>query len=129
MTQSFSAKYRGFSTAKHVATRGKTFSTADVETIKRDIFNHINTIPGERVMNPAFGTRIPLMAFEPLDNISIKIIEDDLRKVFEYDPRVRLIDIAILAMPDNNAVVAICDVQWIELNTSETYKLEFPVGS
>lgn len=121
--------YRGFSTQKAWETRGRTFSTSDVETVKADLMNHIYTIRGERVMQPNFGTRIPLMAFEPLDPISIKIIEDDLREVFAYDPRVRLIDIAVLAMPDNNAIVAIVDVQYIELGTFDSLKLEFPTGS
>ena len=80
-------------------------------------------------MQPTFGTRIPLMAFEPLDPTSIQIIEDDLRKVFEYDPRVRLIEIAVLAMPDNNAIAAFVDIEYIELDVTETLKLSFPVGS
>lgn len=121
--------YRGFSTETNQALRGRTFSTRDVETVKRDLLNHIFTIPGERVMLPDFGTRIPLMAFEPLDEVSIQIIEDDLRKVFEYDPRVRLIEIAVLPLPDNNAIVAMVDVFYVELEVNETIRLEFPVGT
>lgn len=123
------ATYRGFSTAKQLETRGKTFSTSDIETVKRDLLNHIYTIPGERVMQPNFGTRIPLMEFEPLDPNSIKIIKDDLAMVMNYDPRVRLIDIAVLAMPDNNAIVALIDIEFVKFNVTETMKLEFPVGS
>lgn len=128
-TQARSALYRGFSTQTHIDTRGKTFSTADIETVKRDLMNHIYTIPGERVMNPNFGTRIPLMAFEPLDQVSMKIIEEDLRKVFEYDPRVRLMDLAILPLPNNNAIVALVDLEYIELEVTETMKLTFAVGT
>jgi phage baseplate assembly protein W len=128
-TRARSSTYRGFSTQAHIDNRGKTFSTIDIETVKRDLLNHIYTIPGERVMQPDFGTRIPLMAFEPLDTISIQIIKDDLTKVFNYDPRVRLIDIAVLPMPDNNAIVALVDLQYIELDVNETMKLSFPVGA
>lgn len=123
------ATYRGFSTQKSMETRGRTFSTTDAETIKSDLLNHIYTIPGERVMFPNFGTRIPLMAFEPLDPTSLKIVEDDLRMVFEYDPRVKLIDLVVLAMPDNNAIIAIVDVQYIQLSVFDTLKLEFPTGA
>jgi phage baseplate assembly protein W len=123
------AKYRGFSTAKQLETRGVTFSTADIETVKRDLLNHIFTIPGERVMNPTFGTRIPLMQFEPLDEKSIKIIEDDLKAVVSYDPRVRLIEVAVLAMPDNNAIVAYLDLEYLQLGVTETMKLSFQTGS
>jgi phage baseplate assembly protein W len=128
-TRARSSTYRGFSTQAHIDNRGKTFSTVDIETVKRDLLNHIYTIPGERVMQPDFGTRIPLMAFEPLDTTSIQIIKDDLTKVFNYDPRVRLIDIAVLPMPDNNAIVALVDLQYIELDVNETMKLSFPVGA
>ncbi len=121
--------YRGFSTQKSLETRGRTFSTSDVETVKADLMNHIFTIKGERVMQPKFGTRIPLMAFEPLDPTSLKIIEDDLREVFTYDPRVKLLALAVLALPDNNAIVAVIDIQYLELGTFDTLKLEFPTGS
>lgn len=121
--------YRGFSTQKSLETRGRTFSTTDVETIKADLLNHIYTIRGERVMQPNFGTRIPLMAFEPLDSTSMMIIEEDLRGVFEYDPRVKLIEIVVLPLPDNNAIAAVVDIQYLELGMFDTLKLEFPTGS
>lgn len=120
--------YRGFSTAFASANRGKGFSTSNFETVKYDLLNHINTIRGERVMQPTFGTRIPLMAFEPLDPTSLKIIEDDLREVINYDPRVSLVELAILPLPDSNAVVALVDLIYVELGTKETLKLDFPVG-
>jgi phage baseplate assembly protein W len=105
------------------------FSTVNVETVKRDLLNHIYTIPGERVMQPNFGTRIPLLAFQPLDQTTLKIIEDDLRMVVNYDPRVKLVDIALVPLPDNNAIVALIDLIYVQLDVPETLKLEFPVGS
>lgn len=121
--------YRGFSTAVQEESRGRSFSTTDMQTVNRDLLNHIYTIPGERVMQPKFGTRIPLMAFEPLDERSIEIIKEDLTMVMTYDPRVRLIDIAILPLPDNNAIVALVDLEYLELDVKETLRLDFPVGS
>ena len=129
ITKAFTSIYRGFSTSASIANHGKSFSTTDIETIKQDLLNHIYTIPGERVMMPDFGTRIPLMAFEPLDPTSIQIIKDDLTKVMNFDPRVRLIDIAVLPMPDNNAIVALVDLEYIELGTVETLNLQFAVGT
>ena len=128
-SQAYSALYRGFSTASALKNGARSFTTRDVETIKQDLMNHIYTIRGERVMQPNFGTRIPLMAFEPLDESSLAIIKEDLTEVFTYDPRVRLLDIALLPMPDNNAIAAFVDIEYLELNTRETLKLDFPVGS
>lgn len=121
--------YRGFSTAHHLTNPANGFTLAGAELINQDLFNHIHTIPGERVMQPSFGTRIPLLVFEPLDATTIAIVEEDLRKVFTYDPRVKLIELAVLALPDNNAIAAIVDLEYIALGTTETLRLEFPVGS
>jgi len=120
-------RYRGFSTASGDPTKG--FALSGTALINQDLLNHIYTVPGERVMLPDFGTRISLLAFEPLDQDTISIIDEDLRKVFSYDPRVRLLDLAIQALPNNNAIVAYADLQYLELNVTETLKLEFPVGS
>lgn len=121
--------YRGFSTRTSMKTRGKTFSTRDIDTVKQDLLNHIYTIPGERVMLPDFGTRIPMLAFEPIDDKTIEIIREDLYKVFNYDPRVEVLAVTVLALPDNNTVLALADLLYIEFEVKETLRLEFKVGS
>lgn len=113
-------KYLGFST---FAKKG--FQLSGTELINRDLLNHIYTLKGERVMMPGYGTRIPLIAFEPLDQLILQDIEDDLREVVAYDPRVNLIDIAVTALPNNNAVVAFLDLEYVELGTFDTLHLEF----
>lgn len=121
--------YRGFSTRTHLASRGATFMTSNVETVKQDLLNHIYTIKGERVMQPGFGTRIPLLAFEPLDAGTLTIVEEDLNEVFTYDPRVELLGLSVVAAPDNNTIIAVVDLRYLELDVRETLKLDFPVGS
>lgn len=120
--------YRGFSTLFHKENPDKGFMTSNMETVKRDLLNHIWTIRGERVMLPNFGTSIPMLPFEPLDENTIKVVENDLREVFTYDPRVELIELVVTALPDNNAIYAVADLRYVELNVTETLKLEFPVG-
>lgn len=87
--------------------------------------NHIYTIPGERVYMPEFGTRIPLLVFEALDEDTLGIIRQDLKKVVDYDPRVRLIDMSVNAIPDQNMIIAFVDLEYVELNMKETIRLEF----
>ncbi len=118
--------YRGFSTVDFLTNRSMMLT--GVELVNRDLLNHIYTVPGERVHLPTFGTRIPLLAFEPLDQKTLSIVREDLTKVIEYDPRVQLIDMAVTAMPDNNAIAAFVDLRYIELAVTETLHLEFPVG-
>lgn len=119
------SKYNGFSTfgAK------KGFKLTDKELIIRDLMNHIYTLRGERVMMPSLGTRIPLMAFEPLDQITLDAVEEDLKAVVDYDPRVKLKDIVVMALPDNNGIVVVVDIEYVELGITETLRLEFPTAS
>jgi len=121
------AIYRGFSTLKFLETRN-TFLTVNKETVKRDLMNHLYTIKGERPHRPDFGTRIPLLAFEPLDDKTLQIVRDDLRSVFEFDPRVKLLDMTVLAAPDNNMIIAFVDILYIQLNVKETLKLDVGVS-
>lgn len=117
------ALYRGFSTAEFQKTRS--FGLTNQELVKRDLLNYIYTIPGERPHMPDFGTRIPLLTFELLDDITLNIIREDLKKAIAADPRLELIDLVVLAMPDSNSVVAALDVRYLELNVTETIRLDF----
>jgi phage baseplate assembly protein W len=121
--------YRGFSTYANINTRGKTFAVRDIDVVKQDLMNHIYTIPGERVMLPNFGTRIPLLAFEPLDEGTIQIVREDLQKVFDYDPRVEVREMSVLAIPNQNMILALVDLYYVEFEVTETLNLEFSVGS
>lgn len=109
--------YRGFSSYEYQAK--KTFSIADVELVKLDLLNHIFTRRGERVMMPTFGTRIPDLVFEPLDPITLAVLEEDLRAVFEFDPRVKLLELQINPEYDSNAVTASARLLYIELNLTD----------
>jgi phage baseplate assembly protein W len=120
--------YRGFSTEAYLTNRKNGFMLTNQALVKEDLLNHLYTIPGERVHQPEFGTRIPLLVFEPLDEQTLEIVRQDLRKVIDYDPRVRLVDMTVQAAPDNNMIIAFVDLLYVELDVTETLKLEFGVG-
>jgi phage baseplate assembly protein W len=96
------------------------------DLVKRDLLNHIWTAKGERVMMPNFGTRIPVLAFEQNDETTRAMVENDLREVFEYDPRVRLLNLQVANLPDNNAIVAIVDLLYLEFDVRDTLNIEVP---
>lgn len=106
--------YRGFSSYGYQ--KKHSFVLTDIELVKIDILNYIYTKKGERVMMPNFGTRIPMLAFEPLDQITLDILEEDLRAAINFDPRVKLINLQIIPSYDENYVVANLNVLYIELN-------------
>lgn len=117
--------YTGFSTTSPETS----FRLTDIELIKRDLLNHIYTIKGERPMRPNWGTRIPMLAFEPLDQTTIDIVKEDLTEVVNDEPRVKLIDMAVLALPDNSAIVAFLDLLYVELGVQETMNLSIALST
>lgn len=114
--------YKGFSTQDW--RKRRTFSLSNVDLVKRDLLNHIYTIKGERVMMPNFGTRIPLLAFEPNDEHTRKIVEEDLNFVFKYDPRVKVLGLNVLSLPDNNAIIAVADLLYVEFDVRDELRIE-----
>lgn len=74
-------------------------------------------------MLPNFGTRIPDLAFEPLDQITLDILEEDLRAVFDFDPRVQLLELRIVPYYDSNVVVAGARLLYLELNMQDNLDL------
>lgn len=109
--------YRGFSS--HEYQTKKMFGIKDLELVKIDLLNHVFTRRGERVMMPTFGTRIPDVAFEPLDEVTLMIIEEDLRLVFNFDPRVKLVELTVTPNYDENSVVASATLYYVELDMTD----------
>jgi phage baseplate assembly protein W len=118
--------YHGFSSDNWIESGH--FGVTNMEVIKADLMNHLMTAKGDRVMMPDWGTRIPLMLFEPNDETSRRIIEEDIRYVINYDPRIRLIDMQVVSLPDNNAVLALIDVLYVEFNVTDTLRIEVKTG-
>jgi phage baseplate assembly protein W len=106
--------YKGYSSYNYQTE--KSFALTDISLVKMDLLNHIYTRKGERVMMPNFGTRIPDLAFEPLDQITLDILEEDLRTVIAFDPRVQLLELSIIPYYDDNAVVASARLLYLELD-------------
>jgi phage baseplate assembly protein W len=106
--------YKGYSS--HEYATNKTFSLTDMELVQVDLLSHIYTRKGDRIMMPNFGTRIPDMVFEPLDDFTLAIINEDLRAVVAYDPRVNLLNLVITPLQDSNTITASLTLLYVELN-------------
>lgn len=113
--------YRGYSTFEYE--RNKSLSITDIDLVQLDLLNHIFTVKGTRVMMPDFGTNIPILAFEPLDELLIDEVYTELLSVFDYDPRVDVISLRIVPDFDNSSVVATARLRYIELNTVDDFDL------
>lgn len=119
--------YRGYSS--HEYETNKTFKINDIELVQLDLLSHIFTRKTDRVMMPNFGTRIPDMAFEPLDAFTLDIIEEDLRAVVAFDPRVQLLNLTITPQEDSNAVTASLRLLYVELNVEAGMDINIAVAN
>lgn len=114
--------YRGFSTAGYLSDK-QSFRLSDIDIVKRDLLNHIYTRRGERVMMSNFGTTIPDLLFEPLDGSTTAEVRQQLEFVFNYDPRVTLIELNVFAVPELNGLIASAVLQYVELDVVDRFDL------
>lgn len=103
--------------------KNKSFTLTDVQLVELDLLNQIYTRRGSRVMMPTFGTLIPELVFEPLDEETISTIESELITVFQFDPRVNLITMSVIPNYDNYTVTATAVLFYVELNLTQPFQL------
>ena len=108
------SRYRGYSSLQFEKTGS--FVLTDMDLIKSDLINHIFTRKGERVMMPTFGTEIPDLVFEPLDEDLVEIVKDELETVFNFDPRVSIVALQVEPIFKQNAIYVEARLRYIELN-------------
>lgn len=118
--------YKGLSTKRYESGEAL-FDLNDVKLIEEDLLNELFTVKGERLYMPEFGTRIPLLIFEPNDPETIAILDEDIRDVIGRDPRVTLEALSILQAIDRNALIAIAKINYLEFSVVRDLNIE--VGS
>lgn len=118
--------YKGFSSFEFQ--RRKTFKLRDLELVKMDLLNHIFTKRGSRVMMPTFGTQIPEMAFEPLDAETIDIVESEVTRVLNFDPRVEILSLEVQPDYDQSSLYVGARVLYVELNLIDNLELNITFG-
>tara|TARA_R110000803_G_scaffold208988_1_gene278108 strand:+ start:513 stop:890 length:378 start_codon:yes stop_codon:yes gene_type:complete len=112
-------RYKGFSTVNQV----KKFRLVDFELVKQDLINHFSVKKGEKLMNPDFGSIIWSSLYEPLTEDVKATIVDDVTRIVQYDPRLRVNRVVIDEF-DHGLQVEI-DLTFLLGNYSEKLKLEF----
>ena len=71
----------------------------DLRLVQNDVLQLLFTLPGERVHRLDFGTRLRSSVFEPLDEVSMDELADDIRRALDtYEPR--LLQTAVYLTPD-----------------------------
>ena len=69
--------------------------------IKNSIVNCFLTAPGQKILNPTFGIDLRRFLFEPVDDYTSEIIEDDIsRRLPLLEPRITVTNVSVIADPD-----------------------------
>lgn len=112
-------RYKGFSTIDQT----KKFRLTDLELIKRDLLNHFAIRKGEKLMNSNFGSIIWNVMFEPLTADVKALVVDDIQRVINSDPRIR-VDNVLVDQLDLGLQVQI-DLTILPDNYSDVISLQF----
>lgn len=119
--------YRGLSFRNF--SKNKSIKLYDVDLIKKDLLNNIFTRRGERVKMFTYGTRIPDLVFEQLDDIALTVITEDLNAVVSSEPRVDLVDLRIVPLYDRNVVIASLVLYYVELDFTDQFDVSIQFES
>ena len=114
------AIFKGYST---VDIRFGSVILEDVDIAKRDLLNHFYTRKGERLGEPEFGSILPDLVFEPLDDFTISLVEDDVREVIGNDPRWILDDLDIQVA--DHSITCVVNLTYKQTSTVEELYLKF----
>jgi uncharacterized protein len=84
------------------------------------------TAPGERVMQETFGTDLPRLMFEELDQSLASTIERLIKNsIIEHEPRIRLEGVDVVSSP-GDAHGLLVHVQYTVRATNSRFNMVFP---
>ena len=86
----------------------------DIDAVKQSVKNLVLTAQGERPFNPLLGSNIRALLFEPVDDFTAFDIDEQVRQTIKnHEPRVRVLDVDVIAEADNNRFKLSIDFQMI----------------
>ena len=115
-----SRAYKGIST---VNSDGTTFNLYDIALIKQDIINHFHIRVGEKLENPAFGTIIWDVLFEPMTDQLKEAIANNVTQIINYDPRVQVDQVTVDTY--ESGIMIECVLTYLPYNISESMRMKF----
>jgi len=117
------ATYKGFSTLNSP----KKFTLTDFQLAKQDLINYFSIRKGQKLMQPNFGTIIWDMLFEPLDDTTRQLIQQDITRIVGYDPRLKVGQVAI-TQQDTGFLIQLT-LSYVNTNQVSTLELNFNQNS
>lgn len=98
-------RFLGFPYPIEKTPRGYFYSQDEIDQIKSDLLILLLTNPGERVMNPSYGTPLKKLIFEPND----PRLRDEARNLIinsikRWEPRIALRQVEVLSRVEGNSL-------------------------
>lgn len=85
--------YKGFNTQGNNFSNSYTLTGYDIA--KQDLINHFNIRKGEKLQLPDFGSIVWDKVYEPLTEMVVEEISQDIKTVIAYDPRIEAENIVV----------------------------------
>ena len=111
--------YRGFSTQ----TGTNNYKLFDFNLVKQDLINAFNIRKGEKLMNPDYGTVIWDLIFDPFDDNTKQVIQEDIKRIVASDPRIG-VQSAIVTEYEQGIQIEL-NLIYIQTNTSDVLSVTF----
>lgn len=96
-----------------------------LELAKQDLHNHFNIRKGEKWTNPEFGSMLPYYVFQPLDQSTIDLIEQDVVDVVTYDPRFEVQERTVRVTEDSYFVTVRVKLLYLPTTTVTDLEIKF----
>ena len=115
----------GWAFPPRFTSRGTVLSSAESD-IRESLLILLATTPGERVMQPAYGCGLKMHVFDSINESSIAIIKDVIRKaVLFFEPRVILEQIDVDEVESQEGKLMI-NLRYKVRTTNNRYNLVYP---
>lgn len=103
-------------------TKLKYYSSAEnVEAINNSIRNILMTKKGTLPGDPEFGSSIWNVVFEPIDGLTLKLIDSYVRECLaKYEPRVLVNNVDVQEVPEFHTLNILLDFEYLDKKTGET---------
>lgn len=98
---------------------------SDIDLAKRDLLNHFHIRKGEKWTDPEFGCDLPLYIFQPLDDITMDSIREEVYNVVNYDPRFTVNDTNIIVNQDTHYVTVNVKLTYVPTTTAIDLQIKF----
>ena len=83
--------------------QGNVDLVTNLDSVSQSILTILSTYPGERIMNPEFGSRVRDLLFEPIDDITASFIEEEIKEsIFRWEDRVNIQAVQVIPNEDEN---------------------------